>query len=90
LEAALSEQEAAEAFRNANSRAARVIGRISLYVETVRCVNDESLQNAVKDAQAEVIRLESQISDDADQDISVLDSQSHRNSNDGMGRAAAA
>lgn len=71
LEAALSEQEAAEAFRNANSRAARVVGRISLYVETVRFVNDEGMQNAVKDAQADVARLESQISDDADQDILV-------------------
>jgi hypothetical protein len=71
LEVALSEQEAAEVFRNANSRAACVVGRISLYVETVRFVNDESLQNAVKDAEAEVTQLASQISDDADQDILV-------------------
>jgi Protein of unknown function (DUF3732) len=72
LEAALSEQEAAEAFRSANTRAARVVGRISLYVETVKLVNDQvSLQNAVNRAEAEIARLELQLSGDADQDLLI-------------------
>jgi hypothetical protein len=72
LEAALSEQEAAEAFRSASARAARVVGRISLYLETVHLVNDdERLQNAVKRAEAEVGRLESQLSDEREEDILI-------------------
>ncbi len=75
LDAALSEQEAAEALRNANARAARVVGRVSLYVETVRLVNEQQeLRNAVQQAEAEVARLELLLSDEIDQDalLSVL------------------
>lgn len=70
LEAALSEQEAAEEFRNANARAARVVGRVSLYVETVQLVKEEeTLENAVKQAGIEVERLESLLAEDAEQDL---------------------
>lgn len=81
LESALSEQEAAEEFRNANARAARVVGRVSLYVETVQLVNQqESLQNAVSQAQREVERLESLLSEDDEQDLlaSILNRMGQR------------
>jgi hypothetical protein len=72
LEAALSEQEAAEEFRNANARAARVVGRVSLYVETVQLVNQqEALQSVVRQAEAEVRRLESVLAEDEEQDLLV-------------------
>lgn len=70
LEAALSEQEAAEQFRNTNARAARVVGRVSLYVETVQLVNEEeTLQRAVRQAKTEVERLESLLAEDGEQDL---------------------
>lgn len=70
LEAALSEREAAEEFRNANARAARVIGRISLYIETVQLVNEqEALQNTVRKAEFEVRRLESLFAEEEEQDL---------------------
>jgi hypothetical protein len=70
LEAALSEQEAAEEFRNANARAARVVGRVSLYVETIRLVNEqETLQQAVRTAEIEVERLELLLAEDSEQDL---------------------
>jgi hypothetical protein len=70
LEAALSEQEAAEAFRSANARAARVVGRVSLYVETVQLINEEqTLQKAVTQARVEVSRLESLLADEAEEGL---------------------
>lgn len=70
LEAALSEREAAEEFRNANARAARVVGRVSLYVETVHLVNEqETLQSAVRQAEVAVERLESLLAEDGEQDL---------------------
>lgn len=70
LEAALSEQEAVEEFRNANARAARVVGRVSLYVETVQLVNEQqTLQSAVRQAETEVGRLESLLAEDGEQDL---------------------
>jgi hypothetical protein len=70
LEAVLSEQEAAEEFRNANARAARVVGRVSLYVETVQLLNEEeTLQGAVRQAGNEVERLESLLAEDTEQDL---------------------
>ena len=70
LEAASSEQEAAEAYRNLNARAARVVGRVSLYVETVRLVNEEeTLQSAVARAQAEITRLESLLADEVEEGL---------------------
>ena len=70
LEAALSEHEAAEEFRNANARAARVVGRVSLYVETVQLVNQqEALQDAVRKAEAQVRHLESLLAEDDEEDL---------------------
>lgn len=70
LEAAQAEQEAAEEFRNANARAARVVGRVSLYVETVHLVDErETLQNSVKRAQAEVDRIQALVGADEEQDL---------------------
>jgi Protein of unknown function (DUF3732) len=81
LEAAQSEQEAAEEFRNANARAARVVGRVSLYVETVKLVNEqETLQAAVRKAETEVDRLESLLAEDGEQDLlaSILNRMGQR------------
>lgn len=75
LEAALAEQEAAEEFRNANARAARVVGRVSLYIETIHLVDErETLQKAVKQAQAEVDRVQALLGADEEQDfvLSIL------------------
>lgn len=70
LEASLSEQEASEEFRNANARAARVVGRVSLYVETVQLVNEqETLKSAVRQAEIEVERLEALLAEDGEQDL---------------------
>jgi hypothetical protein len=70
LEATLSEQEASEEFRNANARAARVVGRVSLYVETVQLLNEQgTLQSAVRQAEIEVGRLEVLLAEDGEQDL---------------------
>ena len=70
LEATLSEQEASEEFRNANARAARVVGRVSLYVETVQLLNEkETLQSAVRHAEIEVAHLEVLLAEDGEQDL---------------------
>jgi hypothetical protein len=69
LNAALSEQEAAEDLRNANARAARVIGRISLYLETLRLTDENaSLRLAVERAVGELARLENLLGDDAEEE----------------------
>jgi len=81
LEAAQSEQEAADEFRNANARAARVVGRVSLYVETVKLVNEqETLQDAVRKAETEVERLESLLAEEGEQDLlaSILNRMGQR------------
>ncbi len=70
LEAAQSEQEAAEAFRNASARAARVVGRISLYVETLQLINNgDQLQATIRQIENEISNLESQLSDDTEQEF---------------------
>jgi len=71
LQAAVAEDEAGEALRDANSRAARVVGRISLYLETFRLSHpDERLQRAVKEASAEVARLTALLDVDSDELLS--------------------
>jgi hypothetical protein len=70
LEAAVSEQEAGEELRDANARAARVVGRVSLYLETMEAVSEpESLQRAVRDAAGEVRRLESSLSEEDEAEL---------------------
>lgn len=63
LEAVISEQSAAEELRDNNSRIARVVGRVSLYLDTVEFVdNSAKLRNAVKEAQANFDRIQSLLS----------------------------
>lgn len=70
LEVADAEQEAAEALRNAYARAARVLGRVSLYLETVELLDEHgTLRNAVKRAEADVARIESLLGDDAEEEF---------------------
>ncbi|HEY2169055.1 MAG TPA: DUF3732 domain-containing protein [Candidatus Angelobacter sp.] len=58
LQAAIAEDEAAQVLRDANARAARVAGRISLYLETLRLSHrDERLQRAIEQETNEVNRL---------------------------------
>jgi hypothetical protein len=70
LKAVLAEQEAATELRDNNARIARVVGRISLYLDTIRVVDETSgLDKAVKDAQNGVKRLERLLSDEETEDI---------------------
>lgn len=59
LVAVLQEHNSAEAIRDTNARIARVLGRISLYLETVVMADEKSsLHDAVDHARHEVERLE--------------------------------
>jgi hypothetical protein len=70
LEAAVSEQEAASQLRDANARAARVVGRISLYLETVEATDEHSdLRIALSNAEAEVGRIELLLSEDTEEEL---------------------
>ena len=67
LESVVAEGEAAEEIRAASARAARVAGRVSLYLETLRITEtDEGLRSVVHDAEAEVERLESLLAGDGE------------------------
>jgi hypothetical protein len=68
LQAAVAEDEAAEALRDTNARAARVVGRISLYLETLRLSHrDERLQRTVEQETREVARLAALLVVDTDE-----------------------
>jgi len=70
FQAAVSEQEAADELRDANSRAARVVGRVSLYLETVQSFDENSdLKAALEKAESEVRRIELLLSDDAEEEV---------------------
>ncbi len=59
LEAVVAEEVAAEELRNAYARAARVVGRISLYLDTLSLFDESSaLNKALNDAQSNVNRLQ--------------------------------
>ena len=87
LRAAVTEQDVAEDLRDANARAARVVGRVSLYVENLHLLReDESLSNALKLAQREVDRLESVLLE-AEEFFASINSQPNRRSHDRMVRS---
>jgi len=70
LQAVLAEQEAATDLRDNNARIARVVGRVSLYLDTVKVVDETSgLTKAVRDAQNEVQRIERLLSDEETEDL---------------------
>ena len=70
LQAVLAEQEAAAELRDNTARTARVVGRVSLYLDTVKVVDETSgLKKAVRDAQKEVQRIEGLLSDEETEDI---------------------
>lgn len=72
LQASLSEQEAAEELRNQNARVARVIGRISLYLETLNLMDEnEGLKLRMTRAATEVRRLESLLDEFAEEEVLV-------------------
>jgi hypothetical protein len=61
-EAVLKEQNIAEQIRDTNSRIARVVGRISLYLETVEFVDESSqLRRDVDEARDQVSNLQKQV-----------------------------
>jgi len=73
----LEEQQVAQRFRDTNSRIARIIGRISLYLETIRFTDeDSSLRKEVERAKRRVDFYEQQldIREAEDIKISVLNS----------------
>lgn len=63
LQAVVSEQSAAEELRDNNARIARVVGRVSLYLDTLEFVDyGAKLRNAVEEAQINYDRLQSLLS----------------------------
>ncbi|MDP8983018.1 MAG: DUF3732 domain-containing protein [Acidobacteriota bacterium] len=70
LQAAVAEEEAAQEMRDTHARAARVVGRISLYIETVEAVDENSaLRVAVVRTGDEASRLEQLLSDDTEEQL---------------------
>jgi len=70
LQSLIAEQEAAAELRDDNARIARVVGRISLYLDTVKVIDEtSSLQKAVKRQQNNVVRLERLLDDDETEGI---------------------
>jgi hypothetical protein len=68
LQAAVAEDDAANSLRDANARAARVVGRVSLYLETLRLSDrNEPLSKAVEEASADIARLTALLDGDADE-----------------------
>lgn len=66
IQTIVGEQEAAQQIRDTNIRIARVIGRISLYLETVKFVDENSeLRREVEEAQNIVAEYERQLDPDA-------------------------
>jgi hypothetical protein len=65
IQTIVGEQEAAQQIRDTNIRIARVIGRISLYLETVKFVDENSeLRREVEEAQNIVAEYERQLDPD--------------------------
>lgn len=59
IEALYAEEEASIQLREQHTRIARVVGRISLYLESISTMdNDENLLTEIQDAQAEVAKYE--------------------------------
>jgi chromosome segregation ATPase len=72
LQTLIAEQEAADELRDANSRIARVVGRVSLYLDTIKVVDEtSSFQKAVRREQENVSRLESVLDDDETKEIQI-------------------
>ncbi|MDD2901677.1 MAG: DUF3732 domain-containing protein, partial [Syntrophales bacterium] len=70
IDSVAAEQDAGEDLRDKNARAARVIGRISLYLDTVTVVHEDSvLRNALEEAQKRVSRIEEQMSADEEEEL---------------------
>ena len=70
FQSAVSEQEAANELRDANSRAARVVGRISLFLETIESVDENAdLRTALEKADSEVRRIELLLSEDVEEEV---------------------
>jgi len=80
IDAIQNEQAAAQQFRDANARVARVVGRISLYLETLSRIDERAeLRDRVDNARTLVDGLESQLESTDNEDIlhSVLSSISN-------------
>jgi hypothetical protein len=72
LQTLIAEQEAADELRDNNTRIARVVGRISLYLDTLEIVDETSnFQKAVKSAEEKVARLEKMLDDDETEEIQI-------------------
>ncbi len=66
LEAIQRENTRLQEYRDHNARRAHIFGRISLYLESVPQIEDESdLQREIADLQAQVISLEEELNDDS-------------------------
>lgn len=75
LEALMAEQAAWEELKDANARAARVLGRVSLYLETVKLTDSQSrLRSEIERADQEVKRLRRELDDDGleERETSIL------------------
>ena len=72
LQTLIAEQDAAEGMRDTNARMARVVGRISLYLDTIKTVDETSdFQRAVRREQKNVDRLEKLLDDDETEEVQI-------------------
>jgi hypothetical protein len=81
LRALQSESETEQRIRNSQAQAARVVDRVSLFLETVQSLDESStLRAAVEDAQARVNRYETQLAHEEVEEIlaSILNVISNR------------
>jgi hypothetical protein len=70
IDCIVAEQEAGEELRDMNARAARVIGRISLYLDTVSMIyEDSALRKALVEATNRVHRIEEQVNGDEEEEL---------------------
>jgi hypothetical protein len=70
IDSVVAEQDVGEELRDMNARAARVIGRISLYLDTVSMIHEDSaLRKALEEAKNRAHRIEEQMSGDEEEEL---------------------
>lgn len=70
IDSIVAEQDAGEELRDMNARAARVIGRISLYLDTVSMIyEDSALRKALEEAKNRAQHIEEQMSADEEEEL---------------------
>ena len=79
LKSVVAEYAAGEELKNSNVRVARVVGRVSLYLDNLSLLDEESeMKKAVKKAQSDVEKLQSELSGRKEQTEEMHDSINNR------------